>query len=108
MYHTTGLFRELIVDLCAAIHNEKVDKKKVWPPILGLFNSVVVTRICAETTSRRNWGMPTVSQPTISRAITTVTPLLERCSASTFRLLTSLTSGLGTSWMAPCFRASVS
>jgi hypothetical protein len=78
MYHTTGFSQERIVDLCAAIHNATVDKKKVWPPVLGLFKSVVV----ALTYLRRNrvqaelaeaYG---VSQPTISRAITGMTPLI--------------------------------
>jgi hypothetical protein len=78
MYHTTGLSQERIVDLCATIHNATVEKKKVWPPVLGLFKSVVV----ALTYLRRNrvqaelaeaYG---VSQPTISRAITGMTPLI--------------------------------
>jgi alkylated DNA repair dioxygenase AlkB len=80
MYHTTGISRDCIVDLCVAIHHETADEKRPWPPILGLFTSVVV----ALTYLRRNrvqselaetYG---VSQPTISRAITGVTPLLRR------------------------------
>ena len=47
MYHTTGFRRDEIVELCAHVHavNEAaVEPKKVtWPPILGLFMSVVVT-----------------------------------------------------------------
>ena len=43
MYHTTGLFRNQIEDLCAMVHKEMVGKKATWPPILGLFKSVVVT-----------------------------------------------------------------
>jgi hypothetical protein len=78
MYHATGLSRELIVDLCAAIHNETVDKKKVWPPILGLFKSAVVTL----TYMRRNRVQAELAeaygvfQSTISRAITDMTPLI--------------------------------
>jgi len=80
MYHTTGLTRERIVDLCAMIHRETVDEEQVWPPILGLFRSVVVTltymrrnRVQAELAESYD-----VSQSTISRAITRVTPLLEK------------------------------
>ena len=78
MYSTTGFSREDIVDLCAMIHAEATDPRQPRPPILGLFKSVTV----ALTYMRRNrvqaelaetYG---VSQPTISRAISTVTPLL--------------------------------
>jgi DDE superfamily endonuclease len=78
MYSTTGFSRDGIVDLCAMIHAETMDDRQPWPPILGLFRSVTV----ALTYMRRNrvqaelaetYG---VSQPTISRAITGVTPLL--------------------------------
>jgi hypothetical protein len=79
MYHTTGFSKDEIVDLCTMIHAADL-KPGVnhWPPILGLFKSVVV----ALTYMRRNrvqaelaetYG---VSQPTISRAITGLTPLL--------------------------------
>jgi Helix-turn-helix of DDE superfamily endonuclease len=60
------------------IHGETMEGKQPWPPILGLFKSVAV----ALTYMRRNrvqaelaetYG---VSQSTISRAISVVTPLL--------------------------------
>jgi hypothetical protein len=79
MYHTTGLSRESIVDLCAMIHNETPAERRTWPPILGLFTSVVV----ALTYMRRNRVEAelaedhAVSQSTISRAVTRVTPLVE-------------------------------
>jgi hypothetical protein len=79
MYHTTGLPREQIVDLCAAICAETTDDTRTWPPILGLFKSVVV----ALTYMRRNRVQDElaetyeVSQSTISRAVTAVTPLVE-------------------------------
>ncbi|MCA1676396.1 MAG: transposase family protein [Actinobacteria bacterium] len=66
------------MELCAMIHSETTNDKNPWPPILGLFKSVVV----ALTYMRRNrvqaelaetYG---VSQPTISRAVSGVTPLL--------------------------------
>jgi len=78
MYHTTGLTRDRILDLCELIHNATPGQSRDWPPILGLVDSVVI----ALTYLRRNrvqvelaetYG---VSQPTVSRAITAVTPLL--------------------------------
>jgi hypothetical protein len=67
------------VELCSLVHNAVSEVKKApWPPILGLFNSVVVTL----TYARRNRVQAEiaeafgVSQPTISRAVTTLTPLL--------------------------------
>lgn len=78
MYHTTGLTRDRILDLCALIHDATLGQRRDWPPILGLVDSVVV----ALTYMRRNrvqvelaetYG---VSQSTISRAITAVTPLV--------------------------------
>ena len=82
MYHTTGFTRDEIVELCARVHavNKAAaeSEKSTWPPILGLFTSVVVTltylrrnRIQAEI--GESYG---VSQSTISRAVTALTPLL--------------------------------
>jgi DDE superfamily endonuclease len=79
MYYTTGFSRDEIVDLCAMIYAAEL-KPGVnhWPPILGLFKSVAV----ALTYMRRNRVQAElaetydVSQPTISRAITGLTPLL--------------------------------
>ena len=80
MYHTTGLTRDRIVDVCAMIHSATSGEKQVWPPILGLFKSVVTTltylrrnRVQAELAENYE-----VSQPTISRAITAITPLVSR------------------------------
>jgi hypothetical protein len=75
MYHTTGFKKDDIIELCALIHTADRDG---WPPILGLFKSVVV----ALTYLRRNHVQQelaeyyAVSQSTISRAITAVTPRL--------------------------------
>jgi hypothetical protein len=78
LYHTTGLHKAEILDLCEMIHEEATEDGQVWPPILGLYKSVVV----ALTYMRRN-RVPAelaetydVSQSTISRAITGITPLL--------------------------------
>jgi hypothetical protein len=78
VYHTTGVSRDGIVELCSVIHAEMKSGKRNWPPILGLFKSVVV----ALTYLRRNRVQAElaetfeVSQSTISRAITGLTPLL--------------------------------
>lgn len=81
-YHTTGFTRDETAELCAyvrAVNETAAESDKVtWPPILGLFMSVVVTltylrrnRIQAEI--GESYG---VSQSTISRAVTALTPLL--------------------------------
>jgi hypothetical protein len=99
MYYTTGFSRDEIVDLCAMTHAAEL-KPGVnhWPPILGLFKSVVV----ALTYMRRNRVQAElaetfgVSQPTISRAVTGLTALLAKCSGIMSRPLTSLTAGRST------------
>lgn len=79
MYHTTGFSRDEIVDLCALVYRNTTGADQGWPPILGLFNSIVVTL----TYLRRNRVQAEigeafgVSQSTISRAVTAVTPLLD-------------------------------
>jgi Helix-turn-helix of DDE superfamily endonuclease len=81
MYHTTGFTRDRIVEICALVEagSEDVDGAS-WPPILGLFDSVVVTltylrrnRVQAELAEA--FG---VSQSTISRAVAALTPVLGR------------------------------
>ncbi len=81
MYHTTGFTRDRIEEICALVDagSEDVDGAS-WPPILGLFDSVVVTltylrrnRVQAELAEA--FG---VSQSTISRAVTALTPVLGR------------------------------
>lgn len=78
MYHTTGLHAAEILDLCAHIFRETTQFERKWPPILGLYRSVIVTltylrrnRVQAELAETYR-----VSQPTISRAISAMTPLL--------------------------------
>jgi hypothetical protein len=87
MYYTTGFSRCEIEDLCALIAEFRLSvpaaERRDWPPILGLGNSVVVTL----TYLRRNrvqWELAEtygVSQSTVSRAITVITPLLARALA---------------------------
>ncbi len=82
MYHTTGFTKAEITELCARIEARKfAPGMRRWPPILGLRNALTVTTVTL-TYMRRNrvqaeiaesYG---VSQPTISRAISAITPLL--------------------------------
>jgi len=84
MYYTTGFSPREIEDLCALIaeiqSSMPEEDRREWPPILGLGHSVVVTL----TYLRRNrvqWELAetyAVSQSTISRAISAITPLLAR------------------------------
>lgn len=79
MYHTTGFSKADITELCVLVTTECARQpRKGWPPILGLYKAVVVTlsylrrnRIQAELAEA--FG---VSQATISRAITALTPIL--------------------------------
>jgi len=79
MYHTTGLEKAEILDLCELVHREAGSKRGSWPQILGLYKSMVVTltyfrrnRVQAEIAEAFE-----VSQPTISRAISSITELLK-------------------------------
>jgi len=81
MYHTTGFAKDDITELCVLVQAGCADQPGiVWPPILGLYRSIVVTltylrrnRVQAELAE--GFG---VSQSTISRAITALTPILAR------------------------------
>jgi hypothetical protein len=79
MYHTTGFTHDEIVDLCILIHAaEPTPGTMKWPPILGLFKSVVATLTYlrhnrTQSEIGESFG---VSQSTISRAISAITPLL--------------------------------
>ena len=76
-----GFTKDEIYALCGLVRRETTDaQENVWPPILGLFKAVVVTltylrrnRVQAELAE--TFG---VSQPTISRAISGLTPVLGR------------------------------
>jgi hypothetical protein len=81
VYHTTGFAKDDIIELCVLVREATMGSPgNVWPPVLGLFTSVVVTltylrrnRVQAEL--GETFG---VSQPTISRAVTALTPILAR------------------------------
>jgi hypothetical protein len=77
MYHTTGFSHDEVVDLCVIINsNESDSNASKWPRCLGLFKSVVATL----TYMRHNRTQAEigeslgVSQPTISRAVSAITP----------------------------------
>jgi DDE superfamily endonuclease/Helix-turn-helix of DDE superfamily endonuclease len=79
MYSTTGLTRDQITELCIRVNASAADGENVsWPPVLGLFKSVVVTltylrRNRAQAEIAETYG---VSQPTVSRAVTGLTAAL--------------------------------
>jgi Helix-turn-helix of DDE superfamily endonuclease len=79
MYSTTGLTRDQITELCIRVNAAAADGENVsWPPVLGLFKSVVVTltylrRNRAQAEIAETYG---VSQPTVSRAVTALTAAL--------------------------------
>jgi hypothetical protein len=78
MYHTTGFTKAEITELCARIEARELSPGiRRWPPILGLRDVLTVTstylrrsRVQAEIAENYR-----VSQPTISRAISAITPL---------------------------------
>ncbi|HEX4920748.1 MAG TPA: transposase family protein [Candidatus Bathyarchaeia archaeon] len=82
MYYTTGLDRDEIIDICTRIACADIPESlKKWPPCLGLLGSVAVT-LCykrhndCQARIGEEFG---VSQPTVSRAISVITPLLAEC-----------------------------
>jgi hypothetical protein len=79
MYSTTGLTQAQVVELCVRVNAAASAGEPVsWPPVLGLFKSIVVTL----TYLRRNRVQAeigeayAVSQPTVSRAVTGLTAVL--------------------------------
>ncbi len=81
MYHTTGFTRAQITELCGLVQEfREGSDEDLWPPVLGLFTAVVVTltylrRNHVQVELAETYG---VSQPTISRAVTSLTPVLGR------------------------------
>ena len=79
MHHTTGFDREEIIDLCVRVNSvERGADARKWPPCLGLFKSVTA----ALTYMRHNRTQAEIGesfgvfQPTVSRAICAITPLI--------------------------------
>ena len=108
MYHTTGFTKAEITELCARIEARELSPRmRRWPPILGLRNALTVTltylrrnRVQAEIAE--NYG---VSQPTISRAISAITPLLVQALLDYVPRPMNSTPEHATSWTAHCSRA---
>jgi hypothetical protein len=81
MYHTTGFTRAQITELCGLVQEfREGSDEHLWPPVLGLFTAVVVTltylrRNRVQVELAETYG---VSQPTISRAVASLTPVLGR------------------------------
>jgi len=79
MYHSTGITKTRITELCARIEaRELAPGMRRWPPVLGLRNALTITlkylrRNRVQTEIAEDYG---VSQPTISRAISAITPVL--------------------------------
>ena len=78
MYHTTGLTKAQIDELCTRIEARGIKPgMHPWPPILGLRDALAVTL----TYLRRNRVQEEIaeahgfSQSTISHAISSITPL---------------------------------
>jgi len=107
-YHTTGFDREEIIDLCIRINPvERGTGFLKWPPYLGLFKSVVATL----TYMRHNRTQAEigeslgVSQPTISRAISAITPLVPEAVREFVPAADDLDLDAQYTWMAHCSRA---
>jgi hypothetical protein len=77
MYHTTGFSHDEVVELCIIINSAEPDaSSSKWPRCLGLFKSVVATLAYmrhnrTQSEIGESFG---VSQPTISRAVSVITP----------------------------------
>jgi hypothetical protein len=79
VHHTTGLSRNEILDLSIRINAEEREPGVAnWPQILGLFKSVAValTYMRTNLTQAQIGEFYGVSQPTISRAVSVITPLI--------------------------------
>jgi Helix-turn-helix of DDE superfamily endonuclease len=79
MYHTTGFTCDELIDICILVTSvDREPDAAMWPPCLGLFNSVVaaLSYMRHNRTQAEIGESLGVSQPTVSRAITVVTPLL--------------------------------
>jgi DDE superfamily endonuclease/Helix-turn-helix of DDE superfamily endonuclease len=82
MRHSTGLTTEQIKVLYDWVETEfsETEKPAAVPPVLGLYKSMIIALIYLRTnrTQAEIAESLGLSQPTISRAITGLTPLLER------------------------------
>jgi hypothetical protein len=79
MYHTTGFTKAEVTELCARIEARELSPRmRRWPPILELRNTLtaVLTYVRRNQVQAEIAGNYGVSQPTINRAISTISPLL--------------------------------
>jgi len=79
LHHTTGFDREEIIDLCIRINSVQPGAGSPnWPPCLGLFKSVAatLTYMRHNRTQAEIGESLSVSQSTISRAISAITSLI--------------------------------
>src|SRR5580698_4997099 len=108
MYHTTGFTSDELIDICVLITS--VDREPGaanWPPCLGLLNSVIATLayLRHNRTQVEIGESLGVSQPTISRAITVITPLLSAALAEHVTTADDLDPEAQYSWTEHCFPA---
>ena len=84
MHHTTGCTHDELVDLCILICSiEREFGAPGWPPCLGLLNSLIATlAYMRHNRTQAEIGESfSVSQSTISRAISVMTPLISAATA---------------------------
>jgi hypothetical protein len=80
LYHITGLHAAEILDVSERVHQVAQRSERTWPPALGLHESVVITSAYVRR-DRVRAGLAEaygVSRPTTGRAISAVTPLVDR------------------------------
>jgi hypothetical protein len=108
VYHTTGFDREEIIDLCVRINSvEHRASAPKWPPCLGLFKSVTaaLTYMRHNRTQAEIGESFGVSQPTVSRAVSAITPLLPEAVREFVPTADDLDRMPSTFWTAHCSRA---
>jgi len=108
MYHTTGFSHDEVVDLCVLINSvERAPDAMKWPPILGLFKSVTVTLAYMRhnRTQSEIGDSFGVSQPTISRAISAITPFIAEGLRGQVPTAEELDLARSKSWTGHCFPA---
>ena len=106
MYHTTGLTKAQIAELCTRIEERGIKPgMRPWPPILGLRNALTVTL----TYLRRNRVQEEIAEHvTAYRRSAALSQRLRRswckCSLTTFLQQTTCTAACSSSWTERCSR----
>jgi hypothetical protein len=108
VYHTTGFDREEIIDLCIRVNSvEREPDAPRWPPCLGLFKSVAAT-LTYMRHNRTQAGIGEslgVSQSTVSRAVSAITPLIPEAVREFVPTADDPDTDASTSWTERCSRA---